>query len=70
MVDEAPPVEVVTPAGEGAAAAWLYRHGRVIERVEADDGAVRFSVSLTAQALGQFEQLFPQAQVGADHPRP
>jgi GTP-binding protein HflX len=64
MVDEAPPVDVVTPAGEGAAVAWLYRHGRVIERAEADDGAVRLSVSLTAQALGQFEQLFPQAAVG------
>ncbi|MBW8814530.1 MAG: GTPase HflX [Caulobacterales bacterium] len=64
MVDEAPPVEVITPAGEGAAVAWLYRHGRVIEREEAEDGRVRLSVSLTAQALGQFEQLFPQAAVG------
>ena len=64
LVDEAPPVDVVTPAGEGAAVAWLYRHGRVIEREEGEDGAVRLSVSLTAQALGQFEQLYPQAQVG------
>jgi len=63
LVDEAPPVDVLTPAGEGAAIAWLYRHGRVIERQEADDGGVRMSVSLTAQALGQFEQLFPQAEV-------
>lgn len=65
LVDEAPPVDVTTPAGEGAAVAWLYRHGRVIEREEAEDGAVRLSVSLTAQALGQFEQLYPQAQVGS-----
>ncbi|HEY0649585.1 GTPase HflX [Phenylobacterium sp.] len=64
LVDEAPPVDVVTPAGEGAAVAWLYRHGRVIEREEAEDGGVRLSVSLTAQALGQFEQLYPQARVG------
>jgi GTP-binding protein HflX len=64
LVDEAPPVDVLAPAGEGAAIAWLYRHGRVIQREETDDGAVRMSVSLTAQALGQFEQLFPQAQVG------
>jgi GTPase len=63
LVDEAPPVDVLTPAGEGAAIAWLYRHGRVIEREEEEDGAVRMSVSLTAQALGQFEQLFPQAEV-------
>jgi len=65
LVDEAPPVDVVTPPGEGAAIAWLYSHGRVIEREEGEDGAVRFSVSLTAQALGQFEQLFPQALVTA-----
>jgi GTP-binding protein HflX len=64
MVDEAPPVDVLAPPGEGAAIAWLYSHGRVIERTEDDDGAVRLSVSLTAQALGQFEQLYPQARVG------
>ena len=63
LVDEAPPVDVYTPAGEGAAIAWLYRHGRVIERNDGKDGSVRLSVSLTAQAMGQFEQLFPQAQV-------
>jgi len=65
LVDEAAPVEVTTPPGEGAAVAWLYRHGRVIEREEDEGGATRLSVSLTAQALGQFEQLFPQAVVGA-----
>jgi len=64
LVDEAPPVDVVTPPGEGAAIAWLYSHGRVIEREEGEDGGVRLSVSLTAQALGQFEQLYPQARVG------
>ena len=63
LVDEAPPVDVYTPAGEGAAIAWLYRHGRVIERNDGKDGSVRLLVSLSAQALGQFEQLFPQAQV-------
>jgi GTP-binding protein HflX len=64
MVDEAEPVEVLAPPGEGAAIAWLYRHGRVIEREEGNDGAVRLSVSLTPQALGQFEQQFPQARIG------
>ena len=64
LVDEAPPVDVVTPPGEGAAIAWLYSHGRVIEREEGEDGAVRLSVSLTAHALGQFEQLYPQVSVG------
>jgi GTP-binding protein HflX len=63
LVDEAPPVDVFTPAGEGAAIAWLYRHGRVIERHADKDGSVRLAVSLSAQALGQFEQLFPSAQI-------
>jgi GTP-binding protein HflX len=63
LVDEAAPVDVHAPAGEGAAIAWLYRHGRVIEREEGKDGGVRLSVSLTPQALGQFEHLFPQAEV-------
>jgi GTP-binding protein HflX len=63
LVDEAPPVEVRTPAGEGAAIAWLYRHGRVIARETDDEGAVRLEVSLSPQALGQFEQLFPQAEL-------
>jgi GTP-binding protein HflX len=65
LVDEAPPIDVYTPAGEGAAIAWLYRHGRVLERNEGKDGSVRLAVSLTPQALGQFEQLFPQAEVRA-----
>jgi GTP-binding protein HflX len=63
LVDEAPPVEVRTPAGEGAAVAWLYRNGRVLEREHFADGGERLEVSLTAQALGQFEQLFPNAEV-------
>jgi GTP-binding protein HflX len=65
LVDEAPPVDIYAPAGEGAAIAWLYRHGRVLERNEGKDGSVRLAVSLTAQALGQFEQLFPQSEIRA-----
>jgi len=65
LVDEAPPVDVYAPAGEGAAIAWLYRHGRVIERAEGKDGGVRLAVSLSPQAMGQFEQLFPAIPVTA-----
>jgi GTP-binding protein HflX len=65
LVDEAPPVDVYAPAGEGAAIAWLYRNGRVVERVEGKDGSTRLAVSLSAQALGQFEQLFPHAEIRA-----
>jgi GTP-binding protein HflX len=65
LVDEAPPVDVYTPVGEGAAIAWLYRHGRVLERHDGKDGSVRLAVSLSPQALGQFEQQFPAAEVRA-----
>ncbi|MEO8114650.1 MAG: GTPase HflX [Phenylobacterium sp.] len=63
LVDDSTPVDVHAAASEGAAVAWLYRHGRVIEREQADDGGVRIAVSLSAQALGQFEQLFPKAEI-------
>lgn len=65
LVDEAAPVEVHMPVGEGAAIAWLYRHGRVLERETEADGGERFAVRLSPQALGQFEQLFPQIQLNA-----
>jgi GTPase len=63
LVDEAEPVEVRTPPGDGKAVAWLYRHGRVMERSSDEQGAERLVVRLSEQALGQFEQLFPQAEV-------
>ena len=59
LVDEASPVAIHAPAGEGAAIAWLYRHGRVTTRQDEDDGGVMLGVRLSEQALGQFEQLFP-----------
>jgi GTP-binding protein HflX len=65
LVDEAPPVDVYAPAGEGKAIAWLYSHGRVLERNEGKDGSVRLAVSLSPQAMGQFEQLFPHAEIRA-----
>jgi len=63
LVDEAPPVEVLIADGDGAAVAWLYRSGRVLERQAFNDGGVRLEVSLSPQALGQFEQLYPNAEV-------
>ena len=65
LVDEAPPVDVYAPAGEGKAIAWLYRNGRVLNRNDGKDGSVRLAVSLSPQALGQFEQLFPTTEIRA-----
>jgi GTP-binding protein HflX len=59
LIDDAPPITVFAPVEEGAAVAWLYRHGRVLERAEDDQGGTRVSVRLSPQALGRFEQLFP-----------
>ena len=63
LVDDAPPVSVKLTAADGAAMAWLYRHGRVLDRVDDEDGGARIAVRLNAQALGQFEQQFPKAEL-------
>jgi GTP-binding protein HflX len=63
LVDDAPPVAARVPPGDGAAIAWLYRNGRVTQRTSDAEGAVTLSVRLSPQALGQFEQMFPEAEV-------
>ncbi|MDO9431731.1 MAG: GTPase HflX [Pseudomonadota bacterium] len=63
LVDDAPPVSVYATPAQGAAVAWLYRHGRVLDRIEDDEGGVRLAVRLEPQALGQFEQLFPKVDL-------
>ncbi|CAN7353536.1 GTPase HflX [Phenylobacterium sp. LjRoot164] len=63
LVDDAPPVSVKLSAADGAAMAWLYRHGRVTDRIDDEDGGVRIAVRLNAQALGQFEQQFPRVDL-------
>ena len=61
LVDQGAPVEARLLPEEGEALAWLYRHGRVLTRADDDGGVVRLAVRLDAQALGQFERLFPEA---------
>ena len=61
LVDQGEPVTAQLPANDGRALAWLYRHGRIVDRTDAEDGTVRLSVRLDLQALGQFERLFPAA---------
>lgn len=65
LVEEAPPVEVHVGVAEGKALAWLYSHGRVLNREEDDEGGATLTVRLSPQALGQFEQQFPAAEVRA-----
>ncbi len=47
-------------AEDGEAIAWLYRHGRVTDRREEGE-RTRITARLSDQALGQFEQLRPEA---------
>ena len=64
MIDQDEPVQANLAAGDGRALAWLYRHGRILDRHDDADGRVQLSVKLDNQALGQFEQLFPDALGG------
>jgi GTP-binding protein HflX len=61
LVDTSEPVQAVLGADDGRALAWLYRHGRIVERHDEENGQVRLSVKLDGQALGRFERLFPEA---------
>ena len=63
LIDQDEPIEANLPAGDGRAMAWLYRHGRIVDRAEDGEGGVRLSVRLDHQALGRFERLFPEALV-------
>ena len=64
MIDQDEPVQANLAAGDGRALAWLYRHGRILDRQDDPEGRVHLSVKLDNQALGQFEQLFPDALGG------
>ena len=49
---------------DGAAIAWLYDHGRVLERQDSDQ-AVHLSVSLSPAALARFQQRFGSERLRA-----
>ncbi len=58
MLDDSPERVFQLKPGDGEALAWLYRHGRVTARDEAEDG-LTVTARLDAQALGRFERLRP-----------
>ncbi len=64
LVDETPEIDVLLDANAGEALAWLYRHGRVTDRHDGEDGSLQVRARLDGQALGRFERLFPAARVG------
>jgi len=65
LVDEGPLVTVELESSDGEGLAWLYRHGRVLDRRDADGGAVILRTRLDTAALGRFEQMRPRAVASA-----
>jgi GTP-binding protein HflX len=64
LVDDGPLLTLTLDAADGEGLAWLYRHGRVLERCERD-GAVVVCARLDEAALARFEQLRPAALLAA-----
>jgi len=58
MTAERVTVALALPLGDGAAQAWLYRRGEVLERRDDDDFA-HLSVALAPEDLARFEHQFP-----------
>jgi len=54
--------EILLPPTEGAASAWLYRHGDVIEREDTETGA-RLRVGIEADQLARFLHLYPDCEL-------
>ena len=56
-------------ADDGEAIAWLYQHGRVVDREEGEE-RVSITAKLSDQAFGRFERLRPGADVRAGTEQP
>jgi GTP-binding protein HflX len=64
LVDEGPLLSITLADSDGEGLAWLYQHGRVLDRCEGE-GAVTLKAHLDARALGLFERLRPRAASAA-----
>lgn len=54
-------VDLILPFAAGQAINWLYRHGEVMEREDAEDG-VRLTVGLDPEDLARFDERWPDAR--------
>lgn len=57
-------LELALDAAEGAALAWLYEHGNVVDRRDGDGGEVRLSVILDKADEDRFRARFGEMSVG------
>jgi GTP-binding protein HflX len=64
LVDEGPILTIALAPSDGEGLAWLYRHGRVVERHADAAGDVILRARLDEAALSRFERMRPEA-VGA-----
>ena len=60
LIDDDPERTFDLEAADGEALAWLYRHGRVMDRTE-NDGRLIITARLNPRALGRFEQMRPRS---------
>ncbi|MBI1209346.1 MAG: GTPase HflX [Azospirillum sp.] len=51
-------VTLAVPLGDGAALAWLYHRGEVLDRQDGDDGMAQLAVALDAADLARFEHRY------------
>ena len=63
LVDEGPILTIALESSDGEGLAWLYRHGRVIDRRD-EDGDIVLRARLDESALSRFERMRPAA-IGA-----
>ncbi|MGE0733272.1 MAG: GTPase HflX [Alphaproteobacteria bacterium] len=61
-------VELAVPHTEGAALAWLYRHGEIIDRQDGEFSS-RLKLSINPIDLERFRQKFPGYAAGETKPR-
>ncbi len=64
IVDEGPLMTFALAAADGEGLAWLYRHGRVVERAQGEEGVI-VTARLAPAALARFESLRPGALIAA-----
>jgi GTP-binding protein HflX len=63
LVDEGPILTIALESSDGEGLAWLYRHGRVVDRRD-EDGDIVLRAKLDENAQSRFERLRPAA-IGA-----
>ena len=62
-IDEAHPQKILLSAHQGEALAFLYRHGRVADRHDLEDGGIELEVRLDPQALGRYQRDYGETLV-------